>query len=182
MFHFQSKIAYTFGLVGFCLLFKIEVRFVLDLHRQWWHFLSIFSFFSSIFSKFFYFLPKKILFFLFSSIFSIFPNFQFSIFSVFSNFEKIRYCPRFVCPSVCRATTFQGVDRSCSFMAQSIAYDPRAWTKEGFFFKPILAPTGGVRSPNSIHFHIKIRFYWYLRRIMSLMLDRVGSGSNVPPT
>jgi hypothetical protein len=52
------------------------------------------------------------------------------IFSVFSNFEKIRYCPHFVCPSVRlsvrRATTFQGVDRSCSFMAQSIAYDPRA--------------------------------------------------------
>ncbi len=87
---------------------------------------------------------------------------KFSIFSVFSNFEKIRYCPHFVCPSVCAATTFQGVDRACSFMAQSIAYDPRAWTKEGFFFGPILAPTGGIRSPNSIHFHMKIRFYWYL--------------------
>jgi hypothetical protein len=82
--------------------------------------------------------------------------------------------------SVCRATTFQGVDRSCSFMAQSIAYDPRAWTKEGNFFRPILAPTGGVRSLSSIHFHMKIRFYWYLRRVMSLMLDLVGRGSKVP--
>jgi hypothetical protein len=106
------------------------------------------------------------------------------MFSVFSNFEKIRHCPHFVCPSVRpsvrTATTFQGVDRSCLFMAQSINYDPRAWTKEGIFFRPILAPTGGVRSPNSIHFHIKIRFYWYLRRVMSLMLDRVGRGSKVP--
>ncbi len=84
--------------------------------------------------------------------------------------------------SVCRATTFQGVDRSFSFMAQSIAYDPRAWTKEGIFFKPILAPTGGVQSLNSMHFHMKIRFYCYLRRVMSLMLDRVGRGSEVLPT
>ncbi len=50
-----------------------------------------------------------------------------------SKFEKIRYCPRFVCPSVCAATTFQRVHRSCPFMAQSKAYDPRAWTKEGIF-------------------------------------------------
>ncbi len=47
------------------------------------------------------------------------------------------------------------------------------------FFKPILAPMGRVRSLNSIHFHMKIRFYWYLRRVMSLMLDRVGRGSKV---
>ncbi len=45
-----------------------------------------------------------------------------------------------------------------------------------------LQVSGGVRSPNSIHFHIKIRFYWYLRRVMSLMWDRVGMGSKVPPT
>ncbi len=84
--------------------------------------------------------------------------------------------------SVRAATTFQGVDLSCSFIAQSIAYGPRAWTKGGIFFGPTVAPTGGVRSPNSIHFHIKIRFYWYLRRVMSLILDWVGRGSKCPPT
>ncbi len=106
--------------------------------------------------------------------------FLLSFFSVFSNFEKIRYCPRFVCPSVRRATTFYGVDWLGSFMARSIAYDPRAWTKEGIFFGPILAPVGGVWSPNSIHYHIKIRFYWYLRRVMSRMLDRVRRVAKVP--
>jgi hypothetical protein len=104
------------------------------------------------------------------------------VFSVFSNFEKIRYCPHFVRLSVRAATTFQWVDRSFPFMAQSIAYDPTAWTKEGIFVGPTVAPTGGVRSPISIHFHIKIRFYWYLRRVMSLMLDRVRRGSKCPPT
>ncbi len=104
-------------------------------------------------------------------------------FSVFSNFEKIRYCSRFVCLSVRPCLYyFSGVGRSYPFMAQSKAYDPRAWTKEGIFFGPTVTPTGGVRSPISIHFHIKIRFYWYLRRVMSLMLDRVRSGSKVPPT
>ncbi len=85
-----------------------------------------------------------------------------------------------VCPSVFLATTFQGVDRSCSFMAQSIAYDPRAWTKEGIFLKLILAPTRGVRSLNSIHFHMKIRFYWYLRRLWVWCWTGWGGGQNCP--
>ncbi len=66
------------------------------------------------------------------------------LFSVFSNFEKIRYCLRFVCPSdrlSVDATAFHGVGRLGSFMAQSIAYDPRTWTKEGIFFGPVLDPT-----------------------------------------
>ncbi len=41
-------------------------------------------------------------------------------------------CPVFVRPSVI-ATTFRGVSRFCSFMAQSIAYGPRSWTKKGIF-------------------------------------------------
>jgi hypothetical protein len=47
-------------------------------------------------------------------------------FSVFSIEKYAIVCTLSVRPSVCRATTFHGVDRSCSFMAQSIAYDPRA--------------------------------------------------------
>ncbi len=61
-------------------------------------------------------------------------------------------------------------------------------TRKEFFFGPTVAPTGGVQSPISIHFHIKIRFYWYLRRVMSLILDRVRRSQkctltqNVPST
>jgi hypothetical protein len=49
-------------------------------------------------------------------------------------------------------------------MVQKIAYDPRARIKDGIFFGPVLDPVGGVRSSNSILFHIKIGIYWYLRR------------------
>jgi hypothetical protein len=35
---------------------------------------------------------------------------------------------------------------------------------------------GGVWSPNSVYFHINIVFDWYLRRVISLMLDREGRG------
>jgi hypothetical protein len=33
--------------------------------------------------------------------------------------------------------------------------------RKQFFFRPILAPTGGVRSSNFIHFYMKIRFFFY---------------------
>ncbi len=44
------------------------------------------------------------------------------------------------------------------------------------FFGPFLDPMGGVWSPNSVYFYINIVFYWYLRRVISLMLDREGKG------
>jgi hypothetical protein len=46
--------------------------------------------------------------------------------------------------SVYVATTFRRVDRSCSIMAQSIAYDSEISTKEGNFLGPILDPAVGV--------------------------------------
>jgi hypothetical protein len=49
-------------------------------------------------------------------------------------------------------------------MVQKIAYDPKARTKEGIFVGLVLNPVGGVRSSNSILFHINIGIYWYLRR------------------
>jgi hypothetical protein len=54
-------------------------------------------------------------------------------------------------------------------------HEPR---KEFFYTDP--SPHG--RGPKSqFHtFYIKIRFYWYLKRVMSLKLDRVGRGSKVP--
>ncbi len=51
------------------------------------------------------------------------------------------------------ATTFHGVGRSCSFMARSIAYDPRTSVTEGFFLGPVLAPRGRAWSPFSLVFH-----------------------------
>jgi hypothetical protein len=39
--------------------------------------------------------------------------------------------------------TFDGVGRLGSFMARSIAYDPRTLIPKGFFFGPVLAPRGG---------------------------------------
>ncbi len=84
------------------------------------------------------------------------------------------------------ATTFHGVDRLRRFMARSIAYGPRTQTTEGIFFGPVLDPMGGVWSPNSVYFHINIVFYWYLRRVISLMWtgrvgDKSGRSQKVPP-
>ncbi len=46
-----------------------------------------------------------------------------------------------LCPmSGVDAITFHGVGRSCSFMARSIAYDPRTPTTEGIFLGPVFAP------------------------------------------
>jgi hypothetical protein len=74
--------------------------------------------------------------------------------------------------SVCNATTFHGVDRSCSFMAQSIAYDPRAWTKEGIFFKTDPSPHG--RGPKS-----KFHTFSYENKI--LLVFKKGYESDVGP-
>jgi hypothetical protein len=41
------------------------------------------------------------------------------------------------------AITSHGVGRSRSFVARSIAYDPRTLTTEGIFLGPVLAPSGG---------------------------------------
>ncbi len=73
-----------------------------------------------------------------------------SIFSVFS----IRLCVRFVrcLVSDVEAITFHGVGRSCSFMARSIAYDPRTSVAEVFFLGPVLAPRGRAWSPFSLYF------------------------------
>jgi hypothetical protein len=59
-----------------------------------------------------------------------------------------------LCPmsGVRAATTFQGVDRSCSFMARSIAYDPRTLTTEEIFLGPVLAPRGGPEILFPLHF------------------------------
>jgi hypothetical protein len=72
---------------------------------------------------------------------------KFLLFSVFSILEKRK------CRSVCLATTFPGVERSCSFIAQLIAYDPMACTKGGDFFGPVLDLMVDIQSPNSTHFH-----------------------------
>jgi hypothetical protein len=53
----------------------------------------------------------------------------------------------------CIATTSYGIGQSCSFMARSIAYDPRTWTKKGNFLGPVLAPRGRAWSPFSLVFH-----------------------------
>ncbi len=45
------------------------------------------------------------------------------------------------------ATTSHGVGRSCSFMARSIAYDPKTSVTEGFFFGD---PRGRAWSPFSL--------------------------------
>jgi hypothetical protein len=74
-----------------------------------------------------------------------------------------------VCPSVWAATTFQGVGRSCLFVAPSITYDPRTRTTEVIFFGPVLDPMGGVQSQNFIFFHIKMG-------LMSLMMIWIGRG------
>jgi hypothetical protein len=78
------------------------------------------------------------------------------IFSVFSNFEKIRYCPHFVRTSV--RPSPQGINRACSFMVQSIAYGPKACTKEGFFCRTRPGPRGDILVKISLYFHVKIRF------------------------
>ncbi len=43
----------------------------------------------------------------------------------------------------CIATTSHGVGRYRSFVAHSIAYDPRTLTTEEIFLGPVLAPRGG---------------------------------------
>jgi hypothetical protein len=48
-------------------------------------------------------------------------------------------------PSV-TATSLQGIDQFCSFMAQSIAYESGTCLKEGIFFGSVLELVGGVRS------------------------------------
>jgi hypothetical protein len=48
-------------------------------------------------------------------------------------------------PSV-TATSLQGIDQFCSFMAQSIAYESGTCLKEGIFFESVLELVGGVRS------------------------------------
>jgi hypothetical protein len=77
-----------------------------------------------------------------------------SIFTVFSNFVKIRYCPRFVCLSVPLLLSMGLTD-----LARLWLNRPQGMNQGRNFFRPILAPTGWVRSPNSVYFHIKIGFY-----------------------
>ncbi len=71
------------------------------------------------------------------------------LFSVFSyaivrTFPSVRPSVR---PSV-TATSLQGIDQFCSFMAQSIAYESGTCFKEGIFFGSVLELVGGVRSSN----------------------------------
>ncbi len=63
------------------------------------------------------------------------------------------------------AITLQGVGRFCSFMAQSIAYDPRTSTKKGYFLDPVLDHAGRFLSPNCIHFSYKLDFIDIYREI-----------------
>jgi hypothetical protein len=99
------------------------------------------------------------------------------IFSVFSNFEKIRYCPHFVCP--CRYY-FSGGWPILLVYGSIDSLWLQGMNQGRIFFRPILAPTKGNMSEKTVHFHMKIRFYWYLRRVMSLMSDRVGRVVNRP--
>jgi hypothetical protein len=104
---------------------------------------------------------------------------------IFSVFSRIRYCPHFVrlsvrlsvCLSVRRSRYY--FSRGCPIRAIYGSIDS-LWPKDPNdgrnYFGPVLDPVGGVWSPNSVYFHIKIGFYWYLRRVISLMLDREGRG------
>jgi hypothetical protein len=97
--------------------------------HDFWHeiFIEIMSFWLNLW--FLYSNDFGEIFFLLIFFFLIF--YELFIFSVFS----IRLCPRFVrCLSVWGAITSHGVGRSRSFMARSIAYDPRTLTTEGIFF------------------------------------------------
>jgi hypothetical protein len=59
-----------------------------------------------------------------------------------------------LCPvSGVDAITSHGVGRSRSFVARSIAYDPRTLTTEGIFLGSVLAPRGRAWSPFSLVFH-----------------------------
>jgi hypothetical protein len=58
------------------------------------------------------------------------------LFSVFSILEKLLLSALF-CPSV-TASSLQGIDRSCPFMAQSIAYGPKTCLKKDNFLGPVL--------------------------------------------
>jgi hypothetical protein len=80
-----------------------------------------------------------------------------NIFSVFSILEKIRYCPHFIRPSVDDCTP-QGIDRPRSFSTQSIANDPRTWTKEEFFCRASPGPGGVILVKISLYFQVKIGF------------------------
>jgi hypothetical protein len=61
-------------------------------------------------------------------------------------------------PSVRNATTLQGIDGSRSFMGQSIAYGPKACTKEGIFCRTSPGPRRGFLVQISLYFHVKIIF------------------------
>ncbi len=75
------------------------------------------------------------------------------MFSFLAYFQYAYICRRFVwCLVYCYYFP------SCSFMASSIAYDPRTSVTEGFFLGPDLAPRGRAWSPFSLVFHKEIDF------------------------
>jgi hypothetical protein len=112
---------------------------------------------------------------------------------IFSVFSRIRYCPHFVrlsvCLSVCRLRYYYSWGCPIGAIYGSVdSLWPKDPNDRRNFFGPVLDPVGGVWSPNSIYFHINIVFYWYIRRVISLMLDREGRGQkwaeskSAPPT
>jgi hypothetical protein len=80
------------------------------------------------------------------------------LFLAYFQFLKKYAIVRYVRTSVDVDNTPQGIDRSRSFSAQSIAYDPKACTKEGIFRRTSSAPGGGILVKISLYFHVKIRF------------------------
>jgi hypothetical protein len=96
------------------------------------------------------------------------------VFSVFSMFDTILSALCLVSVCLSQLLLFRGVDRSCSFMAQSMAYDPRVWTKEGVFF---------LTGPGLWRRGLKSKFHTYsyknlilliFKKTMSLIMDRGG--------
>ncbi len=67
------------------------------------------------------------------------------------------------------ATTSHGVGRSRSFVARSIAYDPRTLTTKDFFifFGPVLAPRGGPEILFLLYFFGGQKWAWPKRSVVN---------------
>ncbi len=93
------------------------------------------------------------------------------IFSVFSILEKICYCPRFL---HLYRYYFLGDLPILPVYGSIESLWPQGMNHARNLFRPVLDLVGGAWSSISFVFYMKIRFYLFLRRVMSLMLDREG--------
>ncbi len=90
---------------------------------------------------------------------------------LFSVFSRIRYCPHFVHLSVCLLCYYFAWGWPNGAIYGSI---DSLWPRTPITF---FGPGGGrIWSSISFEFHIKIGFYWYLRRTMRILLDWEGGG------